>query len=110
MPTAGVVALCLMCIIAGVFGGLAYLAPEPIDGISIYCEAAADGWMAAHQNLYKYLERIDPVLFEANFRPITAEGWNRLVNDCLANPLKVRDALNNLLSEAGIEKANAPQG
>jgi hypothetical protein len=96
-----------MCIIAGVFGGLAFLAPEPIDGISIYCEAAADGWMAAHQNLYGYIERVDPILFEASFTPIKPEGWNKLVSDCMTDPVYVREILESKLTEAGIVKSEA---
>lgn len=93
----GVIALFLAAAVAGAIVGY-YLAPEPVDVDKVYCESTAQGWQAAHVNLYRYLERVDPELFQSQFRPLTLEGRQALIDQCNADPVATRKVFQDLLS------------
>jgi hypothetical protein len=97
MPVSGVISLFLLAFIAGLFVYGAFLA-EPIDVDQLYCESTAQGWQAAHVNLYHYLEVVDPELFKAQFLPVTLEGRQALIDQCEADPVATRKVIGDLLS------------
>jgi hypothetical protein len=97
MPVSGVISLFLLAFVAGLFVYGAFLA-EPVDVDSIYCESTAQGWQAAHVNIYTYLEVVDPELFKAQFLPVTLEGRQALIDQCEADPVATRKVIGDLLS------------
>ena len=53
------------------------------DTEAVWCDAASTGWVAAHVNLYAYLQVTDPELFASNFRPVKPELKQNLIDQCL---------------------------
>jgi hypothetical protein len=98
MPVSGVISLFLLAFVAGVFVYGAFLA-EPVDVDSIYCEASADGWRAAHIRIYDYIEQTNAEYFARAFQPMTPGGREVLVESCLKDPVGVRKSLADVLAE-----------